>query len=139
MIFGALFTFDPVAASQDVGAVSMLTFKDLLLPLLAPILGPIIGALIFVLTLEIIIERLRQVPLEPGGSFMGRLTKKNTLIALLFSTLSAFSVWLSFQPQEFKVGFMLPIELITGTITSNTPLYILATTLASIAVIALLL
>jgi hypothetical protein len=110
--------------------------------MLSPIIIPIIAVGIFAITLKTIISRMRQLPLEPGGiqgNFLSRLAKQKKLIALLFATLSAFSVWLSQQPLEFRTAFLLPIELFAGTIKSNAPLYVLATTLAGIAVAALFL
>ena len=73
------------------------------------------------------------------GSLFSRIAKQNKLIAFLSATLGAFSIWLSQQPLEFRTAFLFPIELITGTIKSNAPLYVLATTLVGIAAAAIFL
>ena len=110
--------------------------------LFSPILIPIIAVGIFGITLRIVINRIRQLPLEPGGvsgGFFSRLIKQKKLIALLFATISAFSTWLALQPPVFREGFMLPIQLLTGLVVSDKALYALATTLFGIAVAALFL
>jgi len=65
--------------------------------------------------------------------------KKKKLIALLFSAIGAFLAWLALQPLEFQQGFMLPFQLLTGLVVSNTALYTLAATLFGIAVAVLFL
>jgi hypothetical protein len=121
----------PSNVSQQILGTMLLVFK-----LFSPIIIPIIAVGIFGITLRIIITRMRQLPLEPSGikiGFLSRLAKQKKLIAFLFATLSAFSAWLSQQPLEFRTAFLFPIELLTGTIKSNAPLYVLATTLLGIA------
>lgn len=108
----------------------------------SPFLVPIVAVGIFGITLQIIINRIRQLPLEPGGvsgGFFSRLIKQKKLIAFLFATISAFSTWLALQPPVFREGFMLPIQLLTGLVVSDKALYALATTLFGIAVAALFL
>ncbi len=105
----------------------------------SPILVPIIAVGIFGITLKIIISRIRQLPLEPGVGFFGRIIKQKKIIAFLSATISAFSTWLALQPPEFQQGFMLPFQLLTGLVVSNTALYTLATTLFGIAVAVLFL
>ncbi|MBI5045635.1 MAG: hypothetical protein HZC14_01350 [Candidatus Niyogibacteria bacterium] len=105
----------------------------------SPIIIPIVAVGIFGITLRIIINRIRQLPLEPGVGFFGRLVKQKKLIAFLLATISAFSTWLALQPPEFQQAFMLPIQLLTGLVVYDKALFALATTLFGIAVAALFL
>lgn len=101
--------------------------------MLSPVLVPIIAVGIFTTTLSIIISKIRQLPPESGVGFFGRVVRQKKLIALLFATISAFSTWLALQPPEFQQAFMLPIQLLTGLVVSNTALYTLAVALFGIA------
>jgi len=116
-----------------------LLYTSSVFKMLSPFLVPFVAVGMFTITLRIVINRIRQLPLEPGVGFFGRIVKQKKLIAFLFATISAFSTWLALQSPEFQQAFMLPIQLLTGLVVSDKALYTLATTLFGIAVAVLFL
>ncbi len=106
----------------------------------SPIFVPIIGVGLFAIVIRLILSRLvNPSPVSGATGWVARIVEKKKLIALLSSAVGAFLTWLALQPPEFQAGFMLPIQLLTGLVVSDTALYTLATTLFGIAVAVLFL